>query len=85
VTVNSVRMYQSEDGTLHEDITLARKHDAQYRVMSKVKDVLAKATPSRQFNLLALDLANNPKTATELRDALNKVLEYHRHYGKLKN
>lgn len=84
MAIKAVTMYQSEDGKVHTDIVEARKYDSQQRVMSGIKLALATATPSQQWGLLHMDLCNNPSAAKLLRDQLNKVLDYHRNYGKLK-
>lgn len=82
--IKAIRMYQSEDGKVHSTMPEATKYNAQQKALSGVKAALAAATPSLRGDLLPIDLLNNPKAAAELRDQLNKVLEYHRNYGKLK-
>lgn len=84
MAVKAIRMYQSEDGKAHPTMEAALKHNAAQKAMSGVKAALAKATPSMQMSLLHMDLVNNVEACTGLRDALNKALEYHRNYGKLK-
>lgn len=80
MVVKAVTKYQSSDGQLHDDIATARKHDATKRNMDAIKAITQNMNPG----LLHIDLANKPHVAKQLRDALNKVLETHRNYGKLK-
>lgn len=80
MAVKAVTKYQSSDGQLHDDVQTARKHDATKRNMDTIKGITQNINPG----LLHIDLANKPHVAKQLRDALNKVLETHRHYGKLK-
>lgn len=81
MTVRAVTKYQSSDGQLHDDVQTARKHDATKRNMDAIKSIVQAMNPG----LMHIDLANKPHLAKQMRDALNKVLETHRHYGKLKN
>lgn len=84
MSVKAIRMYQSEDGKVHPTLAAAHQYNAQQKVMAAVKTTLAETTPSMQMSLLHIDLVNNPNAAAKLRDQLNKVLDYHRNYGKLK-
>lgn len=82
MAVKAIRMYQSEDGKVHNTIDDALKHNACQKAMSSVKSALHDVGITN--GILHMDLVNNVKAAVKLRDALNKTLDYHRRYGKLK-
>lgn len=82
--VKAVTRYEASDGSLHDDITEARKHDALYKRMAEVKTILMNPRMGNSPNMICLELTNNPDAATKLRDALNGVLNFHRTYGKLR-
>jgi hypothetical protein len=82
--VKAVTKYETSDGKTHDDINAARKHEAMFTAISKVKTALTKASQNCSLGTLHIDLVNNPTAAAELRDALNIVLDTHRRHGKLK-
>jgi hypothetical protein len=84
MAIKAVTRYQSEDGKLHDDIVEARSYDSVQRALTGVKAAILTASPNHMLGNLPLDLVNNPKHAELLRDALNAVLNSHRHYGKLR-
>jgi len=84
MAVRAVTKYQSEDGKLHDTIGEARSHDSFQRSRDAIVAAIKKADPGHSIGLLHISLSNNPAALAELRDALNKSLDYHRNYGKLK-
>lgn len=84
MAIKAVTKYQSDDGTIHDDIVDARKHDSMQRALAGIRKAIALASPQSTVGTLSIDLLNYPEKAKGLRDALNKVLESHRLYGKLR-
>lgn len=83
--IKRVSVYEASDGKQFPTIAEAQAHDACAKVMAKIRIALQNPKISGQVpSTLAIDLTNDPKIATDLRDALNKALEYHRNYGKLR-
>lgn len=82
--VKAVTMYQSTDGKMHSSMDEARSHDALYKCMSTVKAILQSPRMGDHANMMSLEIVNNPKAALDLREACNKVLDFHRKYGKLR-
>lgn len=85
MNVKAVTVFESEDGQRHESREAAMAHNAHAKVLDRVRKVLADPkfgghTPA----MIASSLVSDPALATGLRDALNKSLEFHRTYGKLK-
>lgn len=83
MSVKAITMYRSEDGRTHETRAEALKYDALQKNLANVKTLLAPYA-TNCTNTLFLDLTNNVKLITAMRDQLNKALEYHRYYGKNK-
>lgn len=84
MTVKCVRRYQSSDGKLHESEKEARKHDAQFSLLTDIKMQLDAAGNNSSPSTTHISLLNKPELAVKMRDALNKVLDYHRNYtGKV--
>lgn len=85
MAVKSIQKWQAADGKEFEDRSEAIAHDSLHRALSKVKGILTSPNISQGNPCnLALDLVNKPEVAKALRDALNKTLEHHRLYGKLR-
>lgn len=84
MVVKCVRRYQSSDGKLHESEKDARKHDAQFSLLTDIKTQLDAAGNNTAPSTTHISLLNKPELAVKMRDTLNKVLEYHRVYtGKV--
>lgn len=84
MTVRAIKVYESEDGKHHDNLADALAHDSQQRAMAAIATAMRTASPSSSLGTIHLDITNNPKHAEALRNACNKVLDYHRRYGKLK-
>ena len=83
MSIKSVRKYQSDDGKLHDSMQEAYKHNAQFKILDSMRNLLADSAATTQT--LPITLLNNPKIAAEVRDQMNKILDYHRRYtGKVK-
>lgn len=80
--VKVVHKYQADDGTVHDSMEDAYKHDALQKVMSKTKKIFQDV--GLNTSTVYLDFVNKPQVATQMRDAMNRVLDYHRRYGKLR-
>ena len=82
--VKAVTKYESTDGSLHDSMQDARKHDMMYKQMSAIKKVFLNPRMGNSAGSMTIELMNNVNLVTEMRDACNGVLNYHRTYGKLR-
>lgn len=74
-SIQSVRMYKAEDGSLHSTMEAAYAHNAQYKCLSQMREIFRNLSVNPHIGLM-----NNPEIAIQMRDAMNKVLDYHRRY-----
>ena len=82
--IKAVTRWETDDGQVHATQQAALKHDAQRKSMEEVRTALQTICSSSAPSMIAIEVVNNPKNAEMLRDACNRVLAYHRNYGKLK-
>lgn len=83
MTIKAVTRYQSEDGKLFDNIKAAQAYNAQQKAMHVFMNAIHSAAPGHQLGLLHINIVNSPVHTKALRDACNKILDYHRNYGKL--
>lgn len=74
-TIQVVRMYKAEDGSHHATIEQAHAHNAQYKCLTQMREIFRNLSVNPHIGLM-----NNPEYALQMRDAMNKVLDYHRRY-----
>ena len=84
MVVKAVTRYESEDGKLFDDYNEAKSYNAQLKAMNGFKNAIMNADPSHSMGLLHINVVNSPAKVKSIRDACNKILDYHRNYGKLK-
>lgn len=80
--IKVVHKYQADDGTIHDSMEAAYKYDALQKVMARTKKIFQDV--GLNTSTAYLDFVNNPQIASKMREAMNRVLDYHRRYGKLK-
>jgi len=81
--IKAIRVYQTSDGKTHETMQQATKHEALQKLFTNVKGIIEKSSKGG-YGTTHIDLINNPSLAREMRDMMNKVLDYHRiHTGKI--
>lgn len=88
--VEAVRHYKADDGKLYPTYEAAQAAQTKWRKAkiaadaygkqrSRLHEVLGKISQNTSTNaLLVQELLMKPELATEFRDALNRVVDYHR-------
>lgn len=81
--IKAVTRFEAEDGSIHHTREEAIRHNSTHKCMKNTKTIINQHCPAVNTPI-HIDLVNNLAFITALRDQLNKTLEHHRNYGKLK-
>lgn len=89
MAIRAITKFTTSDGIEHDTRLDAQKHEAMQKGKDRLATLIAQnahlSTDHRvDVKSLIHAMAHKPEVAAAFRDAFNKVLDFHRNYGKLK-